>query len=418
MTDEIKNDNPETPGEQQPSVNPSHGNQAIHAAKEAAAKAQEIAKQGISTAKKKFEEAGGVDGMKAKGKGFLGEIKAGFKPDEGASGFKGFSSRIKNLWKSGISGKITMAAAVLVAVMVIGNLGSHGDGGGIIKIVKNGFPPPYKDVTIEGGYKFALKSPQWDTITSERGQRVVEVSGEVKNDKLRAYILGTFYESEVELTGAEKTFWEKYPFIYSELLMSRREFIEKTETSQLTGFVKENLRYFNEPLAEVYNSYNNVLGFQKSGLSRLFSELDMDPSGELPDLVARLKSLEGPSGLKEDVVKNARYEGLNVKSGYRDYLERKAKIEAYEKQIKETDNIKTIQKQFERDHENARDARLKFLKSFWNKSDPIVSAQFIMNVDGKTFSSGAVIATLDGGPWDGKELSLDLSEWQSLVFSN
>jgi hypothetical protein len=58
-------------------------------------------------------------------------------------------------------------------------------------------------------------------------------------------------------------------------------------------------------------------------------------------------------------------------------------------------------------------ARDQFLKAFLKKSDPIITAQFVMHVDGKRFASGAVTARLDGGPWDDRELTLDTSEWES-----
>lgn len=192
MTDEIKNDNQEKSGEQQPSVNPSQGNQAIHAAKEAAAKAQEIAKQGISTAKKKFEEAGGVDGMKAKGKGFIASVKQGFIPDEGATGFKGFKSRVKNLWKSGLAGKVTLCAIAYFLVLILfgGNeppsivgswyksidtatFGQHygpadsKTGWGVYNFTSDG------EVMVEGRYKVLDRTKNTISVAIERNESTV-----------------------------------------------------------------------------------------------------------------------------------------------------------------------------------------------------------------------------------------------------
>ncbi len=129
MTDEIKNDKSDQTTGQPASSSPVQDNQAIDAAKDAAAKAQEIAREGFNTVKKKFDEAGGVEGLKSKGKGFLAEVNAGFIPDEQATGFNGFKSRVKNLWKSGKSGKISIVAVSLVLLMIIGNCGGDGDVG-------------------------------------------------------------------------------------------------------------------------------------------------------------------------------------------------------------------------------------------------------------------------------------------------
>jgi len=131
MTGEIKNDKSDQSTGQQTSNTPVQDNQTIQAAKDAVAKAQELATQGMNTAKKKFEEAGGVEGLKTKGKGFISEVKAGFISDENTTGFKGFMSRFKNLWKSGKSGKISIVAVVLILFMVVNsgeNIGETGSG--------------------------------------------------------------------------------------------------------------------------------------------------------------------------------------------------------------------------------------------------------------------------------------------------
>jgi TPR repeat protein len=110
MTEEQKN----TPDE------PTSGeHSATEVAKEAVSKAKEMANQGLNATRQKFEEAGGVEGLKSKGKGFMEQVKAGFVPDEGTTGFKGFMSRAKNLWKSGLPGKVTMACLALLLLFAI-----------------------------------------------------------------------------------------------------------------------------------------------------------------------------------------------------------------------------------------------------------------------------------------------------------
>ena len=67
--------------------------------------------------KEKAKEA--LNGAKAKAKGVLAEIKANFKPDEGAEGVKKYKSMFVNLWKSGTTGKV---AVVVFFVVIMGLL--------------------------------------------------------------------------------------------------------------------------------------------------------------------------------------------------------------------------------------------------------------------------------------------------------
>ena len=91
--------------------------------KEAVNKAKEIGAQGINAAKKKYVEAGGMPGIKSKGIAFIKEVKAGFDPDEGATGLKRAASCVSNLWRSGGAGKITIIVIAAVALIAIGNFG-------------------------------------------------------------------------------------------------------------------------------------------------------------------------------------------------------------------------------------------------------------------------------------------------------
>ena len=304
--------------------------------------------------------------------------------------------------------KIIVIANAALMVLVLSGCGNAN-----IKLVKNGCLRRYPDVTIEGGYDYALKSPKWNTLTTAKKQRVVEVRGEVKDDKLRKYILDSFYNSENAFTDEEKLFWSRYGFMNSVLFESITYFIEEQKPSNLDGYVRLNLRDINRGYHDDLVAYNNFRGFAEEGLREVFAFLHMDKTGDLPELMKRLKTVEkqAPS-FDSDPTGNAA-------GGYEYYLDRKKEMDSYAQKAKEAEEfIAKTQRQFEKDHEKAHDARLKFVKSFWNKSDPIIIAQFIINVDGKSFSSGAVIATLDGGPWDGKELSIDTSEWEEQVFSN
>ena len=60
---------------------------------------------GVAKGKAKIEEAGGFEGLKAKAKDALAEVKTNFRPDENATGMQKVTSRFVNLWKSGTTGK-------------------------------------------------------------------------------------------------------------------------------------------------------------------------------------------------------------------------------------------------------------------------------------------------------------------------
>ena len=85
-------------------------------------KSKELADKGIGMAKQKFEDAGGVAGLENRSKAFTAEVKAGFIPDEGTAGFKRVLSRVTNLWRSGRTGKLCVIFLSLVAIIVITSL--------------------------------------------------------------------------------------------------------------------------------------------------------------------------------------------------------------------------------------------------------------------------------------------------------
>ena len=95
--------------------------------KEAVNKAKEIGAQGISTAQQKFTDAGGMPGLKSKGTAFLGEVKAGFHPDEGSTGIKRIISRVANLWRSGGAGKISIIIIGTIALIAVSDIGNEQD---------------------------------------------------------------------------------------------------------------------------------------------------------------------------------------------------------------------------------------------------------------------------------------------------
>ena len=104
--------------------NPKSGqNRAADAVKGTVGKAKNIAEQTIHSAKKKIEDAGGKEGIKEKGKDFANKVSTGFVPDEGTTGFKRQTSRVKNLWGSGNMGKIAVVAGVILLLVIFSNLG-------------------------------------------------------------------------------------------------------------------------------------------------------------------------------------------------------------------------------------------------------------------------------------------------------
>lgn len=100
-------------------------NKMAETAKEIGGAAATLAEQGAKAAKKKFEEAGGVEGIKEKGRKAAGEIKAGFVPDEGTTGYRRYTSSLKNLWVSGRTGKIAIVVGIVLCFMFLNNFCSE-----------------------------------------------------------------------------------------------------------------------------------------------------------------------------------------------------------------------------------------------------------------------------------------------------
>ena len=88
---------------------------------------------GVSKGKEKLEEAGGFEGLKAKAKDALAEVKANFRSDENATGMQKVTSRFVNLWKSGTTGKSALiscsVASFLLLLAFVGICSIAGGGG-------------------------------------------------------------------------------------------------------------------------------------------------------------------------------------------------------------------------------------------------------------------------------------------------
>ena len=433
--------------------------------KEAATKAKAMANQGVDAAKQKFKEAGGVDGLKDKGKNVASEIKAGFVPDKDSKGFKSVLSRIKNLWKKGKPGKIVILATVILVLLILRGMLFNGKDGesnteivkedssttnlditveesssttvpditvevaSNIKTVQQGYSTRYPDVTIEGGYKFALKDPKWSEFETEKGQKVIEVTGKVKNEDLKEYILAMFYdEFEIALTVEEQEFWERYPYI-----KKNEDFIQQTETAELENYIHKNLYTINHKYGSALGKYNMEVSSLASMLESVltqeldFSDDDVFSRDDIHNIQDLDKIINSPKVQAVLPVKILEFKEQREKWGhggmryYPNYLKRKEWFEksAYPENARVARAwVEKTQNQFEEDFAKAKNARLSFLKAFMTQSEPIITSQFTMHVDGKNFKSVSVEATLTGGPLKNQKLTLNTRDWEHELFSN
>ena len=60
-----------------------------------------------------------VQNAKAKLSRALTDIKANFKPDDGAVGVKKIQSMFVNLWKSGMNGKVALIASSFIVLLLL-----------------------------------------------------------------------------------------------------------------------------------------------------------------------------------------------------------------------------------------------------------------------------------------------------------
>ena len=100
----------------------SENNEKIEEAKRRASQVKNKAKQTVGNAKQKFEDAGGVENIKQQGAAFVDNVRNGFKPSAGESGFKAVLSRFKNLWFSGMSGKVVEITAAILIIAPMGSM--------------------------------------------------------------------------------------------------------------------------------------------------------------------------------------------------------------------------------------------------------------------------------------------------------
>lgn len=93
-------------------------------------KAKTVTQDAVANGKTKFDEAGGIVGLKAKALATAAEIKANFKADEGATGARKFLSMFTNLWTSGTAGKTALVASSAVLLLLLAAVSRDGDGNG------------------------------------------------------------------------------------------------------------------------------------------------------------------------------------------------------------------------------------------------------------------------------------------------
>ena len=134
--------------------------------KEVGSVAAALAEQGAKAAKKKFEEAGGVEGIKEKSRKASNEIKAGFVPDEDATGYRRYTSSLKNLWVSGRTGKIVIVVAIVLCFMFLNNFCSESNPSSKSSTSSRPKPRPDKSSSSNSSARVADTAPTFSTIES------------------------------------------------------------------------------------------------------------------------------------------------------------------------------------------------------------------------------------------------------------
>lgn len=279
---------------------------------------------------------------------------------------------------------IIVTVAALLACGFITGCGSNS-----IDTVQKGTLNYAPDVTIEDGYKYALKSPKWRSYRSDRGKDVVEVSGRAKADEVTEFVLMTALE-----TLDQNTYTEEEEHIYSHYRVEgydspiRYRFgydVLKINDGDLDNFVRENLRKFNRVLDDAIKA-GETAERRKASVYQSMRERGMDT----PDNHFKNKLDEIETDLK-------RFEAA------------KKEVESY---------IKKTQKALEKDVAKAQKARHKFLKRHYNDTKIYVTAQFFTHKNDSGFTSGPVKVALKGGPLDGAELDFDVDAWNVVLFTD
>ena len=147
--------------------------------------------------------------------------------------------------------------------------------------MQEGVLPIFPDVTIEGGYYYALESPKWKEFKTEKGQQIVEVSGEIKKKELNDYVLEKFFlDGDMHCAGlftdTEKLFWEKYNWLKEEF-SSNSIFDKVKQSADLNGVVRKYLYSINRDYydyeKQAKSSYDNSLNKYNTLCERQIEEL-------------------------------------------------------------------------------------------------------------------------------------------------
>lgn len=137
-----------------------------------------------------------ADAAVVKAKVAMAEIKANFKPDEGATGAKKIQSMFVNLWKSGTAGKGTLVAAAVVVLLLLPSIFGGGENGKQIAVYE-AIPADLavKGIAIRMSGDAALEACN-KLVAAEKDLSVLD------------YRKGIVREKDDETKATDKKYWE------------------------------------------------------------------------------------------------------------------------------------------------------------------------------------------------------------------
>lgn len=119
--------------------------------------------QVFALAKKKFDEAGGIEGIRKKIVAFGSEVKAGFVPDADKAGFKRLSSWFIHLWEIRKSEVIYFIVGILILSIIIVMVGWQSNNKDALE-TNNALKRPKVPEPINDIYSKATTSPLFEPI--------------------------------------------------------------------------------------------------------------------------------------------------------------------------------------------------------------------------------------------------------------
>lgn len=313
--------------------------------------------------------------------------------------------------------KIIGALVSVLTVTLLTGCGSRD-----VRVVRKGHLSGDDGPTIGSAYGSILKGAKWEAIRTEDGTRGAKVTGVVRDDDLRDYVLAHFPFASENPTRAEEEFIEKWKVAFTQHYESDvSSFLATATDEEVEGFVRKRIGNIDFEHGSAVHSYDMKMKELQTALVNLFRSLRMEYEGKtMEDWLSMYQSIKPGDIKRPDNYGDPDYYRMNDAETEYGHCGRVLKeMQELAPVVKSAEKlIQDKQAEFESDYAEAKKAKTKEERKLLKKCTPIMTAYFRVYPDGKNVASATVEVVVKGGPLDKQDVTLDTEQWEEQLLAN